>query len=134
MQQITGRLTADAIVKTIDGGKQVVNFSIADSETYKPKGQDEVKEISTFFNCSYWFNPAVAKVLRKGAVVQLNGRVSARPYQANTGDAAAALNFHTNRIEVLAYAAKKDSDSNSSQKTDPSKNTGNGQTIDDLPF
>ena len=134
MQQITGRLTADAVVKTIDGGRQVVNFSIADNESYKPKGKDEPVQVSTFFNCAYWFNTAVARVLRKGAVVQLNGRVSARAYQNNTGDMAAALNFHTSRIEVLAYADRKESDSQPVTKAENTKKGKGEGTDDDLPF
>lgn len=137
MQQFTGRVTADAIVKTLEGGREVVSFSIADNESYKPKGQDEPVQVSTFFNCSYWAHTGVAKVLRKGAVVQVNGRVSARPYTTNTGDAAASLNVHANRIEVLAYAndkvaapanEKKEGKSNSNPKKEKDNE------VDDLPF
>ncbi|MFB9840879.1 single-stranded DNA-binding protein [Mucilaginibacter ginsenosidivorans] len=137
MQQFTGRVTADAIVKTLDGGKEVVSFSIADNESYKPKGQDEPVQISTFFNCSYWAHTGVAKVLRKGAVVQVNGRVSARPYTTNTGDAAASLNVHANRIEVLAYATDKP-DNAAKGKKNGKQNTptgnSNDEVKDDLPF
>ena len=137
MQQITGRVTADAIVKTLDGGKEVVSFSIADNETYKPKGQDEPVQISTFFNCSYWAHTGVAKLLRKGAVVQVNGRVSARPYNTNTGDAAASLNLHANRIEVLAYANDKGNNTAKDKKKDK-QNTpaskADEEIKDDLPF
>jgi single-strand DNA-binding protein len=106
MQQVTGRVTADATVKTLESGKTVVNFSIADNETYTPKGATEPVSIPTFFNCSYWQGEGVAKVLRKGATVMISGRISARPYTSNTGDAGASLDFHTNRISVLAYASK----------------------------
>lgn len=139
MQQIIGRVTADATVKTLDSGKQVVSFSVADNKSYKPKGQEEAVQVSTFFNCSYWLSTAVAPVLRKGAVVQLNGQVSARAYSSNTGDLAASLNFHTDRIEVLAYAAKNESTATSKTgKEAKEKKTGkandhNGEN-DDLPF
>jgi len=136
MQQITGRLTADATVKTLEGGKQVVNFSIADNETYKPKGQDEPVQVTTFFNCSYWIHTGVAAVLRKGAVVQLNGRMSARGYQTNTGDIDASLNFHTSRIDVLAYAdkgsANKVGAKSTALKSDKKDSKDEGK--DDLPF
>src|ERR1700744_4464642 len=112
MQQITGRITADATVKTLESGKQVVSFSIVDNDTYKPKGSEETVKLSTFFNCSYWFNPNVAKVLRKGAVVRLDGRLSARGYTTNTNDIGASLDFHTNYIKLLAYAQKQDGETN----------------------
>ncbi|EHQ24277.1 single-stranded DNA-binding protein [Mucilaginibacter paludis] len=130
MQQITGKLTADATVKTLESGKEVVRFSIVDNDSYKPKGSDETKQIATFFNCSYWFNTNVAKVLRKGAVVRLDGRLSARGYTTNTGDNGASLDFLANYINVLAYAAKKESETNAaataSEKATDEK--------DDLPF
>jgi len=133
MQQITGRLTADAIVKTLDSGKDVVNFSIADNEQYKRKGTDEPLKFTTFFSCSYWANTAIAQVLRKGAVVQISGRISARAYTTNTGDAAASLNLHANRIEVLAYAQDKATSTPQPKEQANSKKTKERET-DDLPF
>lgn len=138
MQQITGRLTADAVVKKLDSGKEVVNFSIADNEVYKPKGQDDPVTVATFFNCSYWFSTNVAQVLRKGAVVQLNGRVSARPYETNAGGLAASLDFFAKRIDVLSYADKNSGENKAVPKVE-GKNKGNGKnnngdSKDDLPF
>ncbi len=51
--EITGRLTADAIVNKVNNDRQVVNFSIAINDKYKPKGSTEVKEIVTYIDCSY---------------------------------------------------------------------------------
>ena len=130
MQQITGKLTADATVKTLDSGKQVVSFSIVDNDIYKPKdGSDPVK-FTTFFNCSYWVNTNVTKVLRKGAVVRLDGRLSARGYTTNTNDIAASLDFHTNFIKVLAYSGTKEDKAEAATAAQPD-NTVNK---DDLPF
>ena len=36
--EITGRLTADAVVQKVNSEKQVVNFSIAINDNYKPNG------------------------------------------------------------------------------------------------
>jgi single-strand DNA-binding protein len=134
MQQITGRLTADAIVKTLDSGKDVVNFSIADNEQYKRKGTDEQLKFTTFFSCSYWANTAIAQVLRKGAVVQISGRISARAYTTNTGDAAASLNLHANRIEVLAYAQDKTASAQQQPKEQANSKKTKEPETDDLPF
>jgi single-strand DNA-binding protein len=141
MQQVTGRLTADAVVAATKSGKEVVNFRIADNETYRRKGEDKPVKITTYFNCAYWLNTAVAKVLRKGAVVQLNGRMSGRAYQTNTGETGVSLDFNTSRIEVLAYAVKGsevaiDKDQNSADKQ-PQKANGKKQepeNKDDMPF
>lgn len=141
MQQVTGRLTGDAVVKTTKSGKEVVNFRIADNETYKRKGESEPTIITTYFNCAFWLGTSVAKVLRKGAVVQLNGRASARAYQSNTGDLGAALEFNANRIAVLAYAPKAE-DTGGTREAKPVTKKGTGaqnsskvdNADDDLPF
>ncbi|RKR80675.1 single-strand DNA-binding protein [Mucilaginibacter gracilis] len=130
MQQITGRITADATVKTLDGGKQVVNFSIVDNDTYKPKGSSEPVKVATFFNCSYWLNANVIKVLRKGAVVRLDGRLSARGYTTNTNDIGASLDFHTSYIKVLAYSGAKEDNANVAAPVAAGKES----ETDDLPF
>lgn len=136
MQQITGKVTADATIKTLEGGKELVSFSIVDNDSYKRKDNDEKVEIATFFNCSYWFNTNVAKVLRKGAVVRLDGRLKARGYTSNTGDIGAKLDFHTNYIKVLAYAPKNGTDANAkpAPKADAANKSDQPQEKDDLPF
>ncbi len=128
MQQIIGRITADATVKTLESGKHVVNFSIVDNDSYTPKGSDSQVEVATFFNCSYWFNTNVAKVLRKNAVVRLDGRLKARGYTSNTGDVGASLDFMTSYIKVLAYGAKKEETASTGSTSQQSS------TDDDLPF
>jgi single-strand DNA-binding protein len=59
--EITGRITANAVVHKVGNDKQVVNFSIAINDNYKPKGSTEVKEVATYINCSYWLNPKIAE-------------------------------------------------------------------------
>ena len=72
---ITGRLTRDAEVRTTSQDKQVVNFSVATNDSYRNK-QGERIEQTTYFDCSYWKTPNVAKRLKKGTLVALWGRVS----------------------------------------------------------
>lgn len=96
---ITGRLTRDAEVRTTSQDKQVVNFSIATKDSYRNK-QGERIEQTTYFDCSYWISPNVAKILTKGTLVELTGRVSARAWTGNDGEAHAGLNFHTSNIKL----------------------------------
>lgn len=130
MQQVIGTVTADATVKTLDSGKEVINFSIADNETYTPKGSTEPKTVTTFFNCSYWLGTGVAKVLRKGATVVINGRISARAYTSNTGDTGTALDLHANSIKVERYAPKGDG----SVQQPAKKGNKKDEPKEDLPF
>ncbi len=133
MQQIIiGRVTANAAVKTTSSGKEVVNFSIAVNQSYKPKNSDTPVQTTTFFNCSYWLNTSIVKVLRKDAIIQVEGRISARPYTTNTGDLAASLDMFSNRVQVLVYAKKEEAAQAETEA--PKVLQVQSPNSDDLPF
>ena len=102
---IIGRLTRDAQVRITSQQKQVVNFSVAINESYRNK-QGERIEQTTYFDCSYWITPNVAKLLTKGTLVELSGRVSTRAWVGNDGEARAGLNFHTSQIKLHGSSKK----------------------------
>lgn len=134
--EITGRLTADAVVRTVSGDKSVVGFSLAINDSYRSNG--ETKRITTFFECSYWLNTGIAEYLRKGGLVQLSGRVGINAYKGMDGEVRASLTFNTSDIKLLGRGRSEDAFSGVSAKTDiPSKasvsKSGNGED-DDLPF
>ena len=106
--EITGRVTADASVQKVNSDKQVVNFSIAINDTYKPKGSTEVKEVTTYINCSYWLNANTAQWLKKGTLVQLFGRIGLNVYNNSEGVAVGTLTFHTNNIKILVFPKKEE--------------------------
>jgi single-strand DNA-binding protein len=103
---IIGRVTKDAIVKTIKEDKKVVSFSIAINDGYKKKGTDSWVSIPTFYNCSYWLSPNVATLLKKASLVELTGRISVNPYKDLQGEAQASLNFHVDTIKVHQVSKK----------------------------
>lgn len=128
---ITGRLTRDAEVRTTSNGKQVVNFSVAVNDSYKTK-QGERVEQTAFFDCSYWLTPNVAKMLTKGLLVELTGRVSTRAWVSKDGEAKAGLNFHTSNIKPLAGGRRTETAQATAQAENNSF-TAQGAD-DDLPF
>ena len=123
---ITGRLTRDAEVRTTSQQKQVVNFSVAINDSYRNK-QGERIEQTTYFDCSYWITPNVAKILTKGSLVELSGRVTARAWTGNDGEAHAGLNFHTSQIKLHGGGKK-------SETVQDTVETATKKTEDDLPF
>ena len=123
---ITGRLTRDAEVRTTSQDKQVVNFSVATNDSYRNK-QGERIEQTTYFDCSYWITPNVAKILTKGSLVELSGRVTARAWTGNDGEAHAGLNFHTSQIKLHGGGKK-------SETVQDTVETATKKTEDDLPF
>ncbi|TRW27102.1 single-stranded DNA-binding protein [Flavobacterium zepuense] len=131
--EIAGRVTADATVKTVNGDKEVVNFSIAINDSYKPKGSSEYKDVVTYIRCAYWLSANRAKVLKKGAVVQVIGRIGMDVYNNMDGQAVGSLTFHTNDFKVLAFAKKaEEAERAAIDLTVQGQNTAAPE--DDLPF
>ena len=128
---ITGRLTRDAEVRTTSNGKQVVNFSVAVNDSYKTK-QGERVEQTAYFDCSYWRTPNAVKILTKGLLVEVTGRVSTRAWVGKDGEAKAGLNFHTSDFKPLAGGRRAET----VQATEQTDNNGYTaqSTEDDLPF
>jgi single-strand DNA-binding protein len=128
--EITGRLTRDAVVAKTAKDREVVNFSIAVNDTYKAKGSTETTKIVTYIDCSYWLSSGVAQWLKKGAMVELFGRIGVNAYLNSEGKAAASLTFHTSNIKILVFV----SDAQPVQaQSAPAKKNGKEQP-DDLPF
>src|SRR5215472_12334040 len=127
--EIFGRLTADAKVKKLKDERTVVNFSIAMNESYKVKDSNEIKKATTYFNCSYWINDRIAKVLTKGTLVELYGRIGVSTYTNNEGDIKAVLTFHVNNVKLHGKSTKNEAMQISTVEANASK-----QSEDDLPF
>jgi len=135
---IIGRLTRDAQISTLPNDKQVVNFSVAVNDSYR-NNQGERVELTEYFNCSYWISTNVAKVLTKGTVVELTGRVSARAWMGSDGEAHAALNFHTSQIKLHGGGRKTATEAGGNSKgaaasADKRNTKGTAIGEDDLPF
>ena len=97
---VIGRITKDAVVKQLKDERQVIEFSIAVNDWYKPKGSEIGVKVSTFFNCSYWLNPRIAERLKKGTLVELSGRAGVNVYNDMKGEAKGSLIFHVNNIKI----------------------------------
>lgn len=123
---ITGRVTADAQVRNVSNSKTVVNFSVAINDSYKNKAGERIEQI-TYFDCAYWLSPKVAKILTKGTVVELTGKVSARAWTGSDGQAHAGLNFNTSQIKLHGGGKK-------AETVQAPTGNNNDDTKDDLPF
>ncbi|MDO5615557.1 MAG: single-stranded DNA-binding protein [Cruoricaptor ignavus] len=128
---ITGRLTRNAEVKSLSNDRKVVNFSIAVNDYYRNKQGEDIQQ-TVFFDCAYWQGTNVTKILTRGALVELTGRVSTRAWLSKDGTPKAGLNFHTSKIKLHASGQRQNTE------------TANGkgvitpqpieETEDDLPF
>lgn len=135
--ELTGRVTADAVVSTTKSGKEVVEFSIAINDYYKPKGAAEAMQVTQYVECSYWIGTGVAKRLNKGVVVELSGRISVQPYIGKDGTAKASLNMHCNTIKVHSGSARGKEEENSDNKVEKpviENIAAITEPMDDIPF
>jgi single-strand DNA-binding protein len=125
---IIGRITKDAIVNTTKDGRNVVNFSIAINESYKPKGGNRVK-VTTYCNCSYWLSEKIAENLKKGTLLEVTGRIYVSSYVSSDGTAKASLNCHVSNIKIHAWPKEVEVVGITNQTTSASE-----ADSDDVPF
>lgn len=126
--EITGRITRDAVLTALNGERTVINFNLAVPGGYKDSSGAWVDR-TEFIRCAYWLNSGAAKLLTKGTVVQLYGRISANVWHNSDGEAKAGLRFHTSAFKVIAGVAKKNEPAKSRQEQRATK-----EEDDDLPF
>src|SRR5580658_6264370 len=103
--ELTGRLTADAEVRKTTDNRQLVAFTVAVNDYFKPKN-GEPKEFAEFFNCSYWLTTKIADSLQKGSIVTVTGRVYLNEYTGKDGNHHASLACHVNGIKILFMPKK----------------------------
>jgi single-strand DNA-binding protein len=120
---IVGRLTKDAVVAQLKDEREVVNFSVALNDFYKPKNGEAVK-VTTFINCSYWMNSKMADRLKKGSLIELSGRIYVTAYTDLNGNAKASLNCHVNTIKIHQW----------SKQTEVIETATDKEEKEDLPF
>ena len=138
---IVGRLTKDAVVNTLPDNRKVVNFCIAVNDRYRSKKGGARVEHTSYFNGAYWLGEAVAEFLKKGTLVQVEGRVFATAFMGTDGEAKASLNCHVNElklhggrkeVEVIGRATGSVAERDTTEKIAPHFSTDEG--TDDLPF
>ena len=88
---IVGRMTKDAVVNQLKDERQVVNFSIAVNDYYKPKNEEGV-QLTTYYNCSYWISTKIVINLKKGTLVEVTGRIYVTAYAGADRTAKVSLN------------------------------------------
>lgn len=105
---LIGHLGGDADVRHLQGGRVVTAFSVAHTETWKD-ATGAKQERTTWINCSYFTAdiPAVSQYLRKGGLVCVTGKISARAYLDSRQQPAASLDLNVQEIRLLG-SSKRD--------------------------
>lgn len=103
MQRLTviGYCGSDATVKDL-GQNQVINFSVAVSETYLNKTTNEKVTNTTWYDVSKWGNStALAQYIKKGTQVFVEGKPTARAWQKEDGTIVSVLGINAFEITLL---------------------------------
>lgn len=124
--EFTGRITANAKTCTVKGNKELVTFSVALNDRYRDKATGETKQFVTFINIAWWRGTGIAKILKKGAIVTIAGRLAVNGYTDKEGRAKASITCHANEIKLLhGKKSNESSQQEASELTEP---------IENLPF
>ncbi len=86
---LMGRLTADPVLKTTPGGKEVCTFCIAVDRAVAVRGQ----RAADFINIVAWDSGArfVCNYFKKGQMISVQGTIRTRSYEDGAGNKRASL-------------------------------------------
>ncbi|AIX11846.1 hypothetical protein [Flavobacterium phage FCL-2] len=145
-QEFIGHIGNDAEVKDL-GINQVINFSVAVSESYVNKTTNEKITNTTWYECAKWGNNTqIAQYLKKGQQVYIMGKPNNRAWQNEQGDIKVVNAVKV--TEILLLGGKQSNDNNAQpqqpqqqpqqpqQAPQPQNNEdfNNSEEHDDLPF
>jgi len=130
--EIIGNLGSDATVRDVNNSK-AIGFSVAHSEKYKNAQGVEVE------NCTLWKyegqSTEIAKYLKKGTMVAVEGFPSVRGYQTQQGQIGASLECRVSFIKLLS-AKSTGADNVQNPNTPSDENSGstkeNDSFLDDI--
>ncbi|ASD51647.1 hypothetical protein [Flavobacterium phage FCV-1] len=139
-QEFIGHICNDAEVKDL-GINQVINFSVAVSESYVNKTTNEKITNTTWYECAKWGNNTqIAQYLKKGQQVYIMGKPNNRAWQNEQGDIKVVNAVKV--TEILLLGGKQSNDNNAQQPQQPqqapqpqnNEDFNNSEEHDDLPF
>lgn len=124
---LIGNLGKDAEKKTFDNGSEVVNFSLATSESYKDKS-GEWQQKTEWHNIAVWGNQADrAAKLTKGTTLYVEGKLSTRKWQDKNGN-------DRRTTEIVASYFRVINRSENTNSSNTAKNEPEELSVDDMPF
>ena len=139
---LVGNLGKDPEVRRLNSGDQVVNFSVATSETWRDKNSGERKERTEWHNVVI-FNENLGKVaeqyLRKGAKVYLEGQLQTRKWTDKEGAERYSTEVVLQRFrgDLVMLDSRGDSGgapARASTSSEPAMSFERNEMDDEIPF
>lgn len=106
---ITGRLSKDPEVVTLNSGDQIVKFSLA-VDAFR-KGQ----QTTDFYDCQAWGKSpafkAVAEYCKKGRQINVSGQLDQEKWESQNGQPRMRIFIKASNVDLLAKPANQESSS-----------------------
>lgn len=127
---VVGNIGADPVLRYLENGRAVCNFSVAVTERWKDRQSNEPQERTTWYRIAAWGQLAETcnTYLSKGRQVMAVGNVVARAYTDKNGEPAASLDLTAQRVIFLGNGNGNGSTPDGATETDASR------ALDAIPF
>ena len=96
---LSGRLTADPLLRKTSQDKSVTSFTLAVNR----RATGKTEATADFINCITWNNLAenIARHLSKGSFIELAGRIQTRNYEDKNGVKRTAVEVVANEVNFI---------------------------------
>lgn len=123
----TGRLAADAELRTTTSGKSVTTFSLAVNDGFGEKQK------AYFFNVVVWGKgaEAVANYTHKGSKVAVTGKLTSRSYDDKNGNKRTAIEVVADMMGGVEFL---DSKNGNQENGDYTYQSGQNVSDEEIPF
>lgn len=141
---LVGRITKDPELRTISSGSTTVSFTLAIDRPYTPN-QGNGERQADFINCVCWNAQAnfLSQYVKKGNMVGVEGRITTRSYQNQSGQTVYVTEVLASRVQNLTPRGTA-GNSNNNYSNQPANNNNyqnNNNNVfeediadDELPF
>lgn len=137
---LIGNLGKDPEIRRLESGVAVAKFTVATNEYYRDK-ENNLQQLTEWHDVVAWRSLAEQseKVLRKGRLVYIEGRLTHRKYKTQDGQDRVATEVLASAIKVLDREKRDDETQQMGNKTAGAGNMGDvlhplGEEDDVLPF
>lgn len=139
--QLIGRVGKDPEIKNTQDGKQVANFSIATSETWRDKNTGDKREKTEWHNVVVW-NEGLVKVVEnyvhKGSLLMVEGKMATRKWQDKSGNdrytTEVVLSGYDSTIKLLGGKNDNGGQQNDGGSSANRAGAANTDMDDEIPF
>ena len=102
---ITGRLTADAELKSTASGVSVTSFTVAVDRNYQKQGEEKQTD---FITVVAWRNTAefISKYFKKGSMIAVQGSIQTRNYEDKNGNKRTAVEIVADNVSFCGSKAE----------------------------